>query len=96
MLSSLLGPAKPPVASQADIASAGGIFHLVELRDDAITAIMTDSITKLDIAHTERCWICLDGYQVGEDVRQLNYCSHVFHRVCIDEVCQGKFFIALC
>ena len=30
LLSSLLGPAKPPVASQEDVTSSGGLFRVVE------------------------------------------------------------------
>lgn len=75
LLSSLLGPAKPPVASRDDVNSAGGIFRLGE-----------DTTMSINIAEGDRCLICLGDYEKGEECRLLSKCQHVFHKDCIDEV----------
>ena len=87
MLSTLLGPVKPPVATQEDVASARGIFRLT-VDEGGLTArtVETDSTTTMDVKIGERCLICLCDYDAEEEVRQLNKCQHVFHRECIDEV----------
>lgn len=85
LLSSLLGPAKPPVATQEDVASAGGIFRLVEYGGSLI-AESADATQKIPIAESERCLICLSDYEAAEEVRQLTKCQHIYHRECIDEV----------
>lgn len=75
LLSSLLGPAKPPVATRDDVNSAGGIFTFGD--GGALGA---------EIAQGDRCLICLGDYEDGEQCRQLTKCQHVFHKDCIDEV----------
>ena len=85
LLSSLLGPAKPPVASQTDINSAGGLFRLVEY-GGSLVAEATEGIGALQIQDGERCLICLSDYEVAEEVRELGKCKHVFHKECIDQV----------
>ena len=87
MLSSLLGPAKPPVASREDVASASGVYR-VRLRrlDGSMDAIALDRAGPLSISAGERCLVCLCDYELSEEVRQLNKCNHVFHRECIDVV----------
>lgn len=85
LLSSLLGPAKPPVASREDVASAQGLF-CVRQTADSIVAVANHGPRQLQLGSGERCLVCLEEYQVTEELRQLNECSHVFHRECIDEV----------
>lgn len=85
LLSSLLGPAKPPVASEDDVTSAGGLFRLVEYAG-ALVAEALQSDETFDIAENERCLICLSEYQAAEEVRQLSKCKHTYHRECIDQV----------
>lgn len=85
LLSSLLGPAKPPVASREDVASAQGTY-LVQLANDSIVAAAIDSNDWIELGPGERCLVCLEEYQNGDKLRQLNSCSHLFHRDCIDEV----------
>lgn len=85
LLSSLLGPAKPPVATQADINSAGGLFRLVEYGGSLVAESLNDSGT-IQIQDGERCLICLSDYEVAEEVRELVQCKHVFHKDCIDQV----------
>ncbi|KAK2811674.1 hypothetical protein FQN50_002019, partial [Emmonsiellopsis sp. PD_5] len=84
LLSSLLGPVKPPVASQEDIASAGGVYRLVEYGGSLIAEAVGDDET-IPIAENERCLICLSDYEAAEEVRRLTKCSHIYHRECIDE-----------
>ncbi|OJD12359.1 hypothetical protein AJ78_07034 [Emergomyces pasteurianus Ep9510] len=96
LLSSLLGPAKPPVASQEDVASAGGVFVLVEY-GGSLFAESTDATQKIPIAESERCLICLSDYEAAEEVRQLSKCQHIYHRECIDEwLTTGRNSCPLC
>ena len=85
LLSSLLGPAKPPVASREDVASALGTYR-VEKSVDALIAAATEGINRIRIGPNERCLVCLEDYQAEEELRQLTKCSHMFHRECIDQV----------
>ncbi|CCJ31220.1 unnamed protein product [Pneumocystis jirovecii] len=73
LLSSLIGPAKSPVATKDEIESAGGL-HVLSVNSSAA-----------DIYLDERCVICLNNYQIGEECRELNKCKHFFHKACIDE-----------
>jgi hypothetical protein len=94
LLSSLLGPAKPPVASQDDINSAGGLFRLVEY-SGSLVAESVHGAGAIQIQDGERCLICLSDYEVAEEVRELAKCKHVFHRDCIDQVrCLLTYFMS--
>ena len=92
LLSSLLGPAKPPVAQQEDVDSSGGLFQfetmgekhvaraaLGDQSDDGYREIIT-------IEPSQQCLICLCTYAESEIARRLGDCGHLFHRECIDEV----------
>lgn len=93
LLSSLLGPAKPPVASQTDINSAGGLFRLVEY-GGSLVAEAVEGAGAIQIQDGERCLICLSDYEVAEEVRELGKCKHVFHKECIDQVrCLARAWI---
>ncbi|KAL4943299.1 hypothetical protein BDV06DRAFT_211152 [Aspergillus oleicola] len=85
LLSSLLGPVKPPVATQEDLTSAGGLFRLVEYGGN-LTAEAVDGSSAIQIAEGERCLICLSEYEASEELRQLTKCEHLYHRDCIDQV----------
>ncbi|KAL4956351.1 hypothetical protein BDW69DRAFT_192480 [Aspergillus filifer] len=84
LLSSLLGPVKPPVATQEDLISAGGLFRLVEYGGN-LTAEAADGSSAIHIAEGERCLICLSEYEASEELRQLTKCEHLYHRDCIDQ-----------
>lgn len=86
LLSSLLGPAKPPVASREDVASASGTY-CIRRSADTLIAEATRGMSQIRIGASERCLVCLEEYQAEEEVRQLKKCSHLFHRDCIDVVC---------
>lgn len=73
LLSSLIGPAKSPVATKDEIESAGGL-HVLSVNSSAA-----------DIYLEERCVICLNNYEIGEECRKLSKCKHFFHKACIDE-----------
>ncbi|KAI5813895.1 hypothetical protein BZA77DRAFT_250922 [Pyronema omphalodes] len=86
LLSSLLGPAKLPVAAREDLESAGGVFIFAE-----------GSAEQYGAGNVERCLICLSDYEEGESCRQLVKCSHIFHRECIDEwLTTGRNSCPLC
>ena len=85
LLSSLLGPAKPPVASREDVDSAPGLYKVSDRNGHLVAAAHEDG-NELSIANGEQCLVCLCGYESNEELRQLSKCSHLFHRECIDEV----------
>ncbi|KAL8720771.1 MAG: hypothetical protein Q9225_002404 [Loekoesia sp. 1 TL-2023] len=85
LLSSLLGPARPPVASREDVASAPGVYRIRKSAGTLIAAALQDT-DHISIAAGERCLVCLCEYEADEEVRQLNKCKHFFHRECIDQV----------
>ncbi|KAL4743828.1 hypothetical protein BDV11DRAFT_61614 [Aspergillus similis] len=87
LLSSLLGPVKPPVATQEDLISAGGLYRVVKC-GDSMSADAVDGARTIQIAEGERCLICLSEYEVTEELRQLTKCEHLYHRDCIDQVRQ--------
>ena len=89
LLSSLLGPAKPPVASREDVDSTLGVYS-VQKFNELLVATSSQSTDLLHIAANERCLVCLEHYQVDEELRQLSKCSHFFHRQCIDQVILSK------
>lgn len=89
LLSSLLGPAKPPVASREDVASAPGVYVIQKLAGTLIARAPSGD-ESLQIASGERCLVCLSDYEPNEEVRQLSRCDHLFHRQCIDEVCRAS------
>jgi hypothetical protein len=86
MLSTLLGPVKPPVASQEEVTSAGGIYRLAVHEGVPTVENARNSATMAEVKLGERCLICLSDYEAADEVRQLSKCQHVFHRECIDEV----------
>ena len=87
LLSTLLGPVKPPVASQEDITLAGGLYRIIVNGAGLVAEPLDGSAEEgLTLVDGDRCLICLCDYETGEEVRQLNNCRHVYHRECIDEV----------
>ncbi|KAJ5727717.1 hypothetical protein N7493_005537 [Penicillium malachiteum] len=96
LLSSLLGPAKPPVATQADVNSAGGLFRLVEYSGSLVAESLNGAGT-IHVQDGERCLICLSDYEVAEEVRELVKCKHLFHKDCIDQwLTTGRNSCPLC
>ncbi|KAJ5112498.1 hypothetical protein N7532_000543 [Penicillium argentinense] len=96
LLSSLLGPAKPPVATQDDVDSAGGLFRLVEYCG-TLVAEPLEGVGAIQLQDGERCLICLSDYEVAEEVRRLAKCQHVFHKGCIDQwLTTGRNSCPLC
>lgn len=96
LLSSLIGPARPPVASVEEVAEAPGIFT-IKLSEDgtgfSAVAYGEDGAitTETQLASTEMCLVCLCDYEDGEQVRRLVKCGHLFHRECIDHVSVPRF-----
>ena len=91
MLSTLLGPVKPPVATQDDVGASGGLFRLIVQDGALIGSLVGDAVSEEDdssliINFGERCLICLSDYVASEEVRRLSKCQHCYHRECIDEV----------
>ncbi|KAK2740756.1 hypothetical protein FQN57_005988 [Myotisia sp. PD_48] len=96
LLSSLLGPVKPPIATQDEVSAAGGLYRLVEY-SGALIAENPETNANIPIAETDRCLICLSDYEAGEEIRLLNQCKHLYHRDCIDEwLTTGRNSCPLC
>jgi len=99
LLSSLIAPVKPPVASREDVESAGGLFT-VHLEGTINNSSSDETTTTIRLSPGERCLVCLSDFESGEISRQLVKCQHVFHKDCIDEwlttgrnscpLCRGK------
>ncbi|KAK6531595.1 hypothetical protein TWF694_002779 [Orbilia ellipsospora] len=99
LLSSLIAPVKPPVASREDVESAGGLFT-VHVEGATENSGFDENTTVIRLNPGERCLVCLSDFESGEISRQLVKCQHVFHKDCIDEwlttgrnscpLCRGK------
>ena len=95
LLSTLLGPVKPPVATQEDLTSAGGVYRVVA-RDGTLVAepvpeSSASASASIAFGTEDRCLICLCDYESSEEIRLLNKCQHVYHRECIDEVSRLQY-----
>lgn len=90
LLSTLLGPAKPPVASEEDVASAPGLFR-INLQDEVLVAVAEGGTETVVISGDTRCLVCLCDFEVDEEARRLVKCGHLFHRPCIDQVSYTTF-----
>lgn len=100
LLAALLGPAKPPVASEQDVADAPGIFKIETVPSNELggnlAAVAVDGEERIPIAHEQRCLVCLCDFALDEQARRLNKCSHLFHKECIDEVSLIDVFWRCC
>lgn len=85
LLSTLLGPAKPPVANAQDVAASGGLYAIRSHGGETV-ACELDGKDEIKISPSEQCQVCLSGYEEYEDARRLMKCKHLFHRECIDQV----------
>ena len=96
LLSSLLGPAKPPVASREDVDSSMGVYRIQWRNSDgSLQGVDNNSSQQLSVSAIERCLVCLCEYDLNEEIRQLNKCSHVFHRECIDTVSSPSTYVSI-
>jgi hypothetical protein len=88
LLSSLLGPAKPPVASEADVASAPGLYTISVLGSSGslIARPHDEEGESVPLGAGERCLVCLCDFEAMEEARKLVNCGHMFHRICIEQV----------
>lgn len=93
LLSSLLGPAKPPVASQSDLSTAGGLYRLVVTGGSLVAESVDSAAAPIELPEGERCLICLSDYEEAEELRQLNKCKHLYHRECIDQVSPSVYSV---
>lgn len=85
LLSSLLGPAKPPVASEEDVAAAPGLFR-IRFQSGILVAEAADDFEIINLPADAQCLVCLADFEVDEEARRLVKCGHLFHRICIDQV----------
>lgn len=86
LLSALLGPAKPPVASEQDVADAPGIFKIQNI-EDSLVAVALEGDERITLTSEQRCLVCLCDFEHDEEARRLVKCNHLFHKECIDQVC---------
>lgn len=85
LLSSILGPAKPPVASEEDVASAPGLFTIRSV-GGVLVAEAVEGEETISLANDTRCLVCLCDFEADEEARKLVKCEHLFHKICIDQV----------
>ena len=85
LLNTLLGPVKPPVASEEDVAAAGGLYVIREYAGIRF-AEAVDSGDHRELASDSRCLVCLCDFEADEEARKLMKCDHLFHKICIDQV----------
>lgn len=96
LLSTLLGPAKPPVASEEDVASAPGIF-IIENEEGVLIAQSLDGAERFRLTSDQRCLVCLCDFEAAEEARKLVKCGHFFHKECIDQwLTTGRNSCPLC
>jgi len=104
LIASLLGPAKPPVASESDVASAPGLF-IIEVTNGKVSAVSQESSERIQlppvvedgIERAERCLVCLSDYEAEDEARMLVKCGHLFHKDCIDQwLTEGRNSCPLC
>lgn len=91
LLSSILGPAKPPVASEEDVASAPGLFRIQD-RVGTLVAEAVEGEETISLVPGARCLVCLCDFEVDEEARKLVRCEHMFHKICIDQVSWSLVF----
>ncbi|KAF1830035.1 hypothetical protein BDW02DRAFT_508534 [Decorospora gaudefroyi] len=96
LLSSILGPVKPPVASEEDVASAPGLFRIRDTTG-ALVAEAVEGGETVELVGGTRCLVCLCDFEVSEEVRKLVKCEHMFHKICIDQwLTTGRNSCPLC
>lgn len=93
LLSALLGPAKPPVASEQDVADAPGIFK-IRNSDNTLVAVALDDDETIPLTPEQRCLVCLCDFEHDEEARRLVKCNHLFHKECIDQVCWITYHVS--
>ncbi|PSK34163.1 hypothetical protein B9Z65_8489 [Elsinoe australis] len=101
LLSTLLGPAKPPVATENDVASAGGLYQIRvganDKNEPVLVAFADESDERIELAPEQRCLVCLCDFEKEEEARKLTDCGHLYHRECIDEwLTKGRNSCPLC
>ncbi|KAG9748669.1 hypothetical protein KCU59_g3847, partial [Aureobasidium melanogenum] len=96
LLSALLGPAKPPVASEQDVADAPGIFR-IQNTEDSLFAVALEGDDSITLTPEQRCLVCLCDFEHDEEARRLVKCNHLFHKECIDQwLTKGRNSCPLC
>ncbi|KAG8631272.1 hypothetical protein KVT40_000412 [Elsinoe batatas] len=101
LLSTLLGPAKPPVATETDVAAAGGVYQIRvgvnEKSEPILVAYANEGSDRIELTHEQRCLVCLCDFEKEEEARKLTECGHLYHRECIDEwLTKGRNSCPLC
>ncbi|QDS69745.1 hypothetical protein FKW77_010099 [Venturia effusa] len=104
-IASLLGPGKPPVASESDVAAAPGLFVIEIDSDGKLFAVSTETEERIALPpvvedgceRPERCLVCLSDFEDKEEARKLVRCGHLFHKECIDQwLTEGRNSCPLC
>ncbi|EOA83719.1 uncharacterized protein SETTUDRAFT_92429 [Exserohilum turcica Et28A] len=70
LLSSILGPAKPPVASEEDVASAPGLFR-IHSNAGVLVAEAAEGDESIHLVPGARCLVCLCDFEADEEARKL-------------------------
>jgi E3 ubiquitin-protein ligase RLIM len=65
------------------------------LNPGQLNQLPIQSVTDKSIEHDESCYICLDAFEVGSEMKCLP-CLHKFHPPCIDRWLARSFTCPLC
>ncbi|CAI6337548.1 unnamed protein product [Periconia digitata] len=96
LLSSFLGPVKPPVASEEDVAAAPGLYRIIN-HVGTLVAQAVEGSELVVLPEDARCLVCLADFEIDEETRKLATCGHMFHRPCIDQwLTTGRNSCPLC
>lgn len=93
-LAELLGPAKPPTATESEIEKSGLEIFKAKLISEFEKAgrVSNNCVDRVWFSRFyvlqaltifSQCLICLDDYEEEDDCRLLS-CKHAFHRTCVD------------
>ncbi len=64
------------------------------LTPEQLAALPTRSAVKADLQNT--CHICLDGFDYGDHVTELEPCEHTYHMECINKWLSQKRTCPIC
>ncbi|KAG8662841.1 hypothetical protein MANES_01G150600v8 [Manihot esculenta] len=93
----LMGAVETSFEEVQNIFDTGGAKGLPDASVEKIPKIKITSNNNMD-ASGERvaCSVCLQDFQIGEMVRSLPHCHHMFHLPCIDKWLLGHASCPLC
>lgn len=75
-------------------------YHEEILRKNIKRRLSEDSYTihkyNPENCRNDKCFVCLENFEMGSEICQLSPCNHVFHEHCLKEMIQYNPICALC